>query len=185
MAWIISLPGLPKLRKSVGGKKQATACTRLDSRSTGSLAFGSPLSPAGPQHQRQVPARRAAVDPDPIRVDAVVLGMMANEPDGPVHVLDDLGDGEPGLAAVDHGEDGVAAVDERSDEGRVDRLVRGEEAAADDEDDADALGVLLGREDVHRQGGAVLPPVDHVFLAVEGRLAAEAMGCRGRDTQSG
>ena len=93
------------------------------------------------EHQRQVPTRRAAVDPDPIRVDAVVLGMMTDEPDGAVHVLDDLGHGEAGLAAVDHGEDGEAPVDERSDEGRVDRLVRGEEAAADDEDDTDALGV--------------------------------------------
>src|SRR5208337_1675903 len=43
----------------------------------------------------------------------------------------------------------------------------GKEAPADNEDDADSPGILRGREDIHGQGGAVLSPVDHVFLAIE------------------
>src|SRR5262245_45888918 len=117
-------------------------------------------------------SRRAPINPDSIRVDAVFPRMMANEADGTVHVLDDLGDGEAGLAAVDHGEDCEASFNEWSDKGRVDRLVRGEEATADDEHDVDAIGVLLGREDIHRQGGAILSPVDHDFLAVDGWLVS-------------
>ena len=100
------------------------------------------MAAGGPQHQREVPAGRAAVDADPVGVDAVILGVVADEPDGPVHVLDDLGDGEPGLAAVDDGEDRVAPVEQRPDEGRVDRLVRREEPAADDQDDRRPVGVL-------------------------------------------
>ena len=55
----------------------------------------------GSQHQRQVAARRGSRDTDAIGVDSVVLGMIADEPHRPVHVLDDLGDGVAGLAAVD------------------------------------------------------------------------------------
>ena len=55
-------------------------------------------------------------DADPIGVDPVVFRVVTNEADGAVHVLDDLGDRELGLAAVHHGEDGVSAFDERVDE---------------------------------------------------------------------
>ena len=130
----------------------------------------------GPQHQREVAARRGTADPDPAGIDAVILAVVTDEPDGPIHVLDDLGDGEAGLAAVDHGEDRIAPIGQRSDEGRLDRLVRGDEAAADDQDHADPLGVLPGSEDVHGQSGAELAAVDHVFLAVVRRLVGLTKG---------
>ena len=46
------------------------------------------LVAGGPLHQREVPARRAAADAQPVRVDPVVLGVVADEPDGPVHVAE-------------------------------------------------------------------------------------------------
>ena len=96
--------------------------------------------------------------------------MIANEPNGPVHVLDDLGDGISRLAAVDDGENRVAAIEQRPEAGRIDRLVRGTKPAADREDDACTVALRLGRQDIHRQGRAELPRVDDVFLAVECRF---------------
>ena len=122
-----------------------------------------------------MPARRAAGDADSIGVDLVVLGVIADESHGPVHVFDDLGNREPGLAAVDDREDGVAPLEKLCDRLRVDRFVAREPAAADDPDDRRAVGIVLRREDVHRQRHAVLSTVDHVGLAVErGRLCPES-----------
>ena len=133
-------------------------------------------------HQRQVPAGRSAGDADPVGVDRVVLGMKPDEPDGPVHVLHDLGNREPGLAAVDDGEDRVAALEQLGDEPRVDRIVRREPASADDPDDGRPVGVGLGREDVHRERRAELAAVDHVDLAVERGLVIRT-GDDGHDSQ--
>src|SRR5205814_877366 len=46
-------------------------------------------------------------------------------------------------------------------------VVRGKPAAADDVNNADAVGILLGLEDIHRQRHAKFPTIDHVFLARE------------------
>ena len=135
----------------MGGKKQPTACTRLDSRSIGSLAVLVAGVAGRPLHEREVPARRAAGDPDPVRVDVIVLGVMPDEPHGAVHVLEDLGDRVLGLAAVDDREDRVAPLEQLVEEAGVDPLVRREPAAADGPDHRRAVGVRLGREDVHRQ----------------------------------
>lgn len=51
-----------------------------------------------------------------------IPGVMADEPDGSVQVIDDLGDGEAGLTAVDHGEDRVSALGERVDDGGLEGL---------------------------------------------------------------
>jgi len=48
--------------------------------------------------------------------------------------------------------------------------VRREEAATDDHDQGSSIGVRLGPEDVHGQGGALLAAVDHVLLAGGRRL---------------
>ena len=56
---ISSLPFSPQLRKSVGGKKQATAWTRLEARSTGSAAFGSPSLPVVPIMSDRCPPAEA------------------------------------------------------------------------------------------------------------------------------
>ena len=110
--------------EEVGGREEAgnrLHPTRLPIHRV--FGIGITLVTRRPEHQRQMTSCRPAVDPDPIRVDAVVLGMMTDEPDGSVHVLDDLGNGEAGLAAVDHGEDGEATINQWSDKGRVDCLV--------------------------------------------------------------
>ena len=95
-------------------------------------------------HERQVPSGRSAGDPDPVRVDVIVLRMVPDEAHGPVHVLDDLGNCEPGLAAVDDGKDSVPAIEQLADESRVDRLMRREPPAADHPDDAAPLALALG-----------------------------------------
>ena len=84
----------------------------------------------------------------------------------------------PRLAAVDDREDGVASLEQFVDRHRVDRLVRREPAAADDPDDRRPVGVGLGREHVHGQRRAELPPVDDVLLAGEigGGLHAFTLG---------
>src|SRR5262249_19726267 len=97
----------------------------------------------------------------------VVLCVISNEPDRTVHILDDLGNGEPGLAAVDDRERGKSAVRQRPDERCVDCVVRRAKAAADDDDYANVLGLLLGREDIHRKRGPELAAVDHVLRALE------------------
>ena len=73
-------------------------------------------------------ARGGSRDTEAIGVDPVVLGVITDEPHSPVHVLDDLGNGIAGLAAVDDGEDGVASIGQRLDEDRQNRLVRGDES---------------------------------------------------------
>src|SRR5262249_55745374 len=115
-----------------------------------------------------------AVDAQLIRIDAVVLGVMPNEADGAMHVLEDLGDGELRLAAVHDGEDRVAALQELIDKADVDHFVSREPTAADDKDQAEAVLVFLRLEDIHRQRRAVFAAVDDVFLAGEvGTVAGE------------
>src|SRR6266545_7119996 len=58
-----SSPGLPQFRKSVGGKKQATACTALLSRSMGSWALESPGPPWVPIVSDKCPPALAPVMP--------------------------------------------------------------------------------------------------------------------------
>src|SRR5262249_36405925 len=116
---------------------------------------------------------------DTVLVDAVILGVIANEPNGPVHILDDLRDGETRLAAMNHGENRVAAIDERPEICRGDRLVRGSKAAAHHEDNPRTVDLRSGREDIHRQGCAELSRVDDIFLAVKCRL----IGADGRAGQ--
>ncbi len=61
-------------------------------------------------------------------------------------------------------EDGIAALHEGLDKGEIDGAVIGHPAAADGEDDAGAVGIFLGCEDVHGERGAELAPVNHVLL---------------------
>ena len=54
--------------------------------------------------------------------------------------------------------------------------MRRDEAAADDHDHTDTLGVLLGCEDIHGQGGSKLAAIDHVLLTVKGRISSPSDG---------
>ena len=177
-------------RKSVGGKKQATAATFDDSRSTGSVAAGSPGLPGTAHHEGQMPARGAAGDAEAIGIDPVFLGVVLDEPHRAVHVVDDLGNGELRLAAVDDREDDVAAFQELGRAAGVEvleHLLARLELHGDANDHAPTVRLLLGSEDVHREGDAVLAAVDHVLLALvvgRGGVAgcATAAGARNRAT---
>ena len=63
----------------------------------------------------------------------------------------------------------VASLQNRFKEFRVDPFVTGKEPARDHGDHAVAIG-LRGLDDVEGERRAELAPVDHVFLAVEGRV---------------
>ena len=102
----------------MGGKKQPTAWTRLEALVDRVLGILVAQVARGSLHQRQMPAGRAACHADAIGVDVIVLGMIADEPHRPVQVLDDFGNREPGLAAVDDGEDGVTALEKLVDRSR-------------------------------------------------------------------
>ena len=78
--------------------------------------------PGGRHQQREVAARRAAGDPDPARVDAVVPGVVADEADRPIDVILDLGHLVAGLATRHDGEDGVAAAQQGPEGLRPDHL---------------------------------------------------------------
>jgi len=119
----------------------------------------------GPLHQRQVAAGGPAVDAEPIGIDLVVLRMVADEANRPVHVFEDFGDRVFRLTAVDDREDGVAALDELLDGAGADVCVRGEPTAADDRDQAGTVAGLLWREDVESQGGAEFAPIDDILCA--------------------
>ena len=110
----------------------------------------------------------------------IILGMIPDEPHSAVHVLDDLGNRELGLAAVDHGEDRVAPLEELVDQAGSDRVVRREPTAADHPDDGRAVGSGLGCEDVHRQRGPILAAVDNVDLSVERGLVVAMANTRDR-----
>ena len=100
----------------------------------------------------------------------IVLGMVADEAHGPVHVLDDFGNRVPRLAAVHDGEDRIAAIEQLADESRSDRVVTGKPAAAHDPDNARTIGIRRRREHVHRERHAEFSAVDDVNLALEGTL---------------
>src|SRR5205807_1483251 len=53
-----------------------------------------------PDHEREVSAGRTTDDPQPVRVDTIILGVRADVPDRSVQVADDFGDRELRLAAV-------------------------------------------------------------------------------------
>ncbi len=97
---------------------------------------------------------------------------------GTVHILDDLGNREPGLAAVDDGEDRIAPLEQLGDKSRTDRLVGRKPTAADHPDDGRAIGAGLGREDVHRERRAKLAAVDDVDLLIKSSLFAAATSRR-------
>ena len=115
-----------------------------------------------------MPAGRPARDAEPLRVDAIFLGVGPDELDRTVHLLDDLGNDVLRLAAVHDREDRVAAIEQRADgQVEVDHLLVRHPPAADAEDDSPAVGLLLRGEHVHGERDAVMAGVDHVLLASE------------------
>ena len=75
------------------------------------------------------------------------------------------------------GEDGVAPVEEQFVGSPIDRLMSGEPAAADHEDDAVAVRVLR-RLKTSSVSGAELAAVDHVLGA--GEIGGSLRACAGR-----
>ncbi len=96
--------------------------------------------------------------------------MIPDVADRPVHVLEDLGNRELGLAAMHDGEDRIAAVEQLIHGRQTDVFVAREPAATDHPDDGGAVLMGLGCENVHRQGRAIFAAVHHVDLAVERRI---------------
>src|SRR5947209_13867279 len=116
-----------------------------------------------------MPAGGRPGDANALRVNVVVPGMVTDEPDGSVHVFEDLWDRKLRLTAVHNREDGIAALQKFHVEERADALVTGEPAAAYDENDPGAVGILPWGNYVQRQCGPELPAVDDVLLTAEKR----------------
>src|SRR5262249_28528600 len=122
-------------------------------------------------HKRQVPTGRSARNANAIWVDVIILGMIADIADGAMNILDDFGDGKLWLRAVNHGEYGVAVLEERLVHFRAYEDRMRTPTAADDEDDAKSITLLLGSEYVHRQGKAGLAAINYVAGTQVGRNA--------------
>ncbi len=111
--------------------------------------------------------------------------VMADPADGAVDVLLDFRDLEFGLGAMDGGHDGVAPLEEGVVVFGVDGFARGEEAAADDEDQGAAVG-FGGLEQVEGEGGAELVAVDDVLGAADGwGVGRERVGLGGEGWAEG
>ena len=124
----------------MGGKKHATHCTSLLSRSTGSLAWGSGAALRA-HGQREMAARAAAGDAETVRVHALFGRVVPDEPYRAVDVRLDFRDGDTSAAsrAPPRRPCSRAANSGSKYSGMMRR--GGEPAAADHEDDADAVGL--------------------------------------------
>src|SRR5579884_1393998 len=87
-------------------------------------------------HQRQMATSRGAADSEAVGIDVIILGVIADEADCTLNILDDLGNGKLRLRAVNDGEDGVAVLQERYVHSGANESWIGAPAAANDEDDA-------------------------------------------------
>src|SRR5258706_15978973 len=96
-----------------------------------------------------------AGDAEMVRVHAVFASIMANETNGAENILFDLGDVEFGLRPMHDGENRVAMVQERLVQGRGNHLMIRDPAAADQENDSEAV-CFSGLQDIERERGAEL-----------------------------
>jgi hypothetical protein len=89
-----------------------------------------------------------------------------------VHVLENFWNRELRLAAVHHREHGVAALDIHPAKAEVGSRLAGKPSSRHAENNPTVVGVLFGRQHIHRQRHAELASVDHVLGAndVVGRL---------------
>src|SRR5690606_17949069 len=99
-----------------------------------------------------------------LRIDLPAVGVMADPPDRAVNILVDLGNDVARLGSVNDGEHGVAPFQEGQAERGMNRLLRGEEAATDDQDGGGPV-LLFRLEDVKGESRAELASVDQVFGA--------------------
>lgn len=109
----------------------------------------------------------------------MVLGVKANESNRPIDVGDRIGNGETRLAAMHHGEYRVASLDRllenHGKDRRIDRAWIGHPSATHHQHDRRPIGILLGREHVHRERRSKFSAIDDVPRArgrqvVHGRL---------------
>src|SRR5438128_9911602 len=111
-------------------------------------------------------ARGSATDADAVRVDAIVFGVQPNKADGTVHVGNRFRNREPRLAPMADGEDRVATLQQRVGEHGAKAVILpalvGEPTAAEHDNDPSAVGILLWRVDIQRQGHAELAAA-HAF----------------------
>ena len=90
--------------------------------------------------------------------------MIPNVADRPVDIRHALGNRELRLTAMHYRKGGKSVPEQFLHEQRLNVVVVRDPATADAQHDRAAIGVLLGRKDVHGQGGAILAAIDHVFL---------------------
>ncbi len=128
-----------------------------------------------------MPAGAGADDAEAVGVHAVAGGVVPDEAHGAVDVLHDFGDDKLRLAAVHDWKDRVSAIEQGAEAVGIDRLVGGEPAAADDGNNGRAIG-RARLEDIEREGGAELAPVDHVFGAGESHIG---LGPGARESEEG
>jgi hypothetical protein len=116
-----------------------------------------------------VSASRSADDAHAIGVDAVLTGVVTDEPDTALHVVEDLLDGGLGLGDVADGKDRISASKERSAHPRGGGPGRrGLPSARHHEGDSDAVG-LGGADDVEGEGLAVAGAIRDTVLPGVGR----------------
>lgn len=129
------------------------------------------------EREREMSAGAGTGDAEAVGVDLPAGGVCADEADGAVNIGHNFGEDKFGLRTVDDGENGVATGEKRGVGGRVDSIVRGLPAAADDGDDRVAVGFDGGGlNDVERESDAEFAPVDDVFGARVGRRARGSCG---------
>ena len=97
----------------------------------------------GSQGERQMAAGAGTGDAETVGPHGIIGRMMADPANRSMHVFRDLKDGESGLGTMDDGEDGVALVEQGFAVGRINSVMVGIKSAANDPDDANAIG--LGR----------------------------------------
>ena len=132
--------------------------------------------------QRKVSPRRRPVDPDVIRINLVVLRVVADVADPAVQIFDHIGNGVPRLAPMKDPEDCISPVGHGNDlrDPRLDLIEGRDPSPADYQDNPQPIGILARREDIHRQRGAERSAIDDVVLARKRRMVVRAANARHR-----
>ena len=112
-----------------------------------------------------MPARADARYPHSIRIDSVVGGMRAHEPDRRSNLFHDLGDLESGLGAMDDLEHGEAAIDKDLFDVGPEALEHGvvRDPPSAHHEDHRRLVWFCRLEDVHRERRSARLHIDHVL----------------------
>ena len=159
------LEGLPELSTSVTGKKIATARTSPSGLPVVSL-------PRVAIIRLKCPPALAPMTPSLAGVDAVLIGVFADVPNGAGDVVVNLRDGRLGLGEVRHGEHRVAAPQERLAHHRLEVVGVRPPTAANHHHDAEAVGFPRLQEFIGQLVLVALAVNDPLLLGEPRRSAA-------------